>query len=84
MSRLAIEKKQYQVVPDYDTKLNKMVSELEQKCPEPWNFVLSYISSLCLPWEIDPLQEELIKAEWQKKAVLTKLVKRLNGLEEIK
>lgn len=84
MSRLAIEKKQYQYPADYDAKLNKMIDELEQKCSEPWKFVLSYISSLCLPWEVDASQEELIKAEWHKKAVLTKLVKRLNGLEEIK
>jgi hypothetical protein len=83
MSRLAIEKKQYKFPADYDANLNKMIGELEQKCPEPWSFVLSYIRSLCLPWEIDPQNEELVKSEWHKKAVLTKLVKRLNGLEEI-
>lgn len=83
MQRLAIDKKQYQMPAEYDANLNKSLQELEQKCPESWRKVLDYIRSLCLPWEIDPQNEELVKSEWHKKAVLTKLVKRLNGLEEI-
>ena len=67
----------------FDTDLNRAVLKIKDKSPEEWDNVMAYLRSLALPIDIDPERIELVKYHYHTKAMVTKIVKRLSGLEEI-
>ncbi len=67
----------------FDSDLNKSVFKIKDKFPEDWEIIMSYLRSLALPIDIDPDRQELVKYHYHTKAMVTKIVKRLSGLEEI-
>lgn len=68
---------------DFDTKLNKAIDTIQNRCSPEWNIVLTYLQSLALVLEVPPEATELVKATYHKKALATAIVKRLGGLETI-
>lgn len=83
MAKLGIPSKHYDPEANFDAKLDLAINQIKTRCPTEWEQVLGYIRSLCLVWEVDPSKTDVITSEWHKKAALTKLVRRLYGLEEI-
>lgn len=67
----------------FDDDLNDAVDNIKHRYPEDWEVVMSYLRSLALPVDIDPDREELVKYRYHTKAMVTKIVRRLSGLEEI-
>ncbi len=69
--------------PSFDGRLNNAIMDIRNRTPDAWEIVMGYIRSLALPIELDPRETEMVQAEYHKKSALIKLVKRLDGLDQI-
>lgn len=67
----------------FDENLNESVKEIRKTLPGHWDRIMSYLRSLALPIDVDPSNVELVKYHYHTKSFITRVVKRLSGLEEI-
>jgi hypothetical protein len=80
MSRYQMSQKDFS---KFDGDLNEAIENIKYRYPDDWEVIMSYLRSLALPVDIDPDREELVKYHYHTKAMVTKIVRRLSGLEEI-
>jgi hypothetical protein len=80
MSRYQLSQKDFS---KFDQDLNRSVDRLREKLPNDWEIVMGYLRSLALPTDIDPSAIEMVKYHYHTKSFITRVVKRLSGLEEI-
>lgn len=80
MSRYQLNQKDFS---KFDENLNESVNEIRKTLPGHWERIMSYLRSLALPTDVDPNSVEMVKYHYHTKSFITKVVKRLSGLEEI-
>lgn len=68
---------------DFDTNLDAAINILKQKCPNEFETVLGYLRSLAMPLEFSPELTETIKASYHRVVVAAKIVRRLEGFDDV-
>jgi hypothetical protein len=66
----------------FDAKLNNAIISIKNRCPDDYQTILDYFRLLMWPYDINPSDEEDVKAAYHKIAVVSKIIKRLGGVEK--
>lgn len=84
-TRQSLRKKDFLRKPeDFDNSLNQAIQNIKERCPKDWDMILGYIASLALLHPIGPENVETVAATYHQKVAFTQIVKRFQGLEEVK